>query len=291
MALAEFIETPRFTRALAYGYRGGPGFRTDRVVLASGHERRRPAWQQDKGLWTIARPLADRAALDELLAYFRMVHAGAIGFRFYDWLDYYATQAQGRLGVSANATGVPTYQMHKRYSVGGVHEQLREIRKPFDADPDIALVVYRNGIAQTAHTHYTLDTTTGRVTWAAELVRNIVAVTQANPGKVTTSSAHGLTTGWTGYLAGISGMTPLNARAVTITVVDPDEFTIGIDTSAFPAYTSGGSVSIYPQPGETIAWSGPFDVPVCFGTDQLAVEIRDKEIFFADGLPIREIRV
>lgn len=73
---------------------------------------------------------------------------------------------------------------------------------------------------------------------------SISAITQANPGVVTTTVAHGLTTGDTGTFENISGMTQLNGRRFTVTVASSTTFSIGIDTSAFTAYTSGGNVLI-----------------------------------------------
>jgi hypothetical protein len=70
----------------------------------------------------------------------------------------------------------------------------------------------------------------------------ITAITQANPGKVTTLAAHGLTTGDKVALNNIAGMTEANNNTYTVTVVDTTSFTIGVDTSAFTAYTLGGKV-------------------------------------------------
>lgn len=69
----------------------------------------------------------------------------------------------------------------------------------------------------------------------------VSAVTKANPGSVT-AVAHGFSTGdEVGFLS-VGGMTELNGNGYTITVVDVDTFTIGVDSSAFTTYTSGGKV-------------------------------------------------
>jgi hypothetical protein len=69
----------------------------------------------------------------------------------------------------------------------------------------------------------------------------ITAITQANPGKVTTSAPHGLANGDVVKITSVVGMTEVNNLYFTITVVDPDEFTIGVNTTAYTAYVSGGS--------------------------------------------------
>jgi len=70
---------------------------------------------------------------------------------------------------------------------------------------------------------------------------NITAITQASP-PVITAVGHGLTTGnWT-LLTGITGMTELNNRAVYVTRIDANTFSLdNIDTSGYYAYVSGGT--------------------------------------------------
>jgi hypothetical protein len=69
--------------------------------------------------------------------------------------------------------------------------------------------------------------------------RAISAITKANPGKVT-APAHGFVTGDKIYVSKLKGMGQADNRAYTITALDADNFTIGIDTSAYDAYVSGG---------------------------------------------------
>lgn len=60
-------------------------------------------------------------------------------------------------------------------------------------------------------------------------------VTQANPG-VCTLSAHGYTTGQVKKFFCVSGMTQLQNTFATVTVIDANNFSIGIDTTAFTAW-------------------------------------------------------
>jgi uncharacterized repeat protein (TIGR01451 family) len=73
----------------------------------------------------------------------------------------------------------------------------------------------------------------------------ISAITKANPGQVTTTAAHNFVNGDQVYITGVSGMTQINGLAVTVTVVNATNFTIGLDTSGagFSAYASGGTTS------------------------------------------------
>ena len=74
---------------------------------------------------------------------------------------------------------------------------------------------------------------------------NVVNITNANPGVVTTATNHQFTTGQTGVqFAGIVGMTPLNGLFIpAITVIDEKTFSIGISTLPYPSYISGGVVT------------------------------------------------
>lgn len=73
--------------------------------------------------------------------------------------------------------------------------------------------------------------------------KTVTGATQANPVAVTVA-AHGYTTGDEIQLISIGGMTQINDRIFTITVVDANTFTLnGTDGTGFSAYTSGGSAT------------------------------------------------
>lgn len=66
----------------------------------------------------------------------------------------------------------------------------------------------------------------------------VSAITKANPGQVT-ATAHGFNTGDMIYHFISSGMTQLQRVPCTITVIDANTYTIGIDTTSFSTFTSG----------------------------------------------------
>jgi hypothetical protein len=78
--------------------------------------------------------------------------------------------------------------------------------------------------------------------YVLEAAGTIIGISQANPGIVTVT-AHGLSTGDRVFLAGIGGMVELDGRSVDITVLSVDTFSIGIDTSAYGAWTAGGTAA------------------------------------------------
>ena len=93
---------------------------------------------------------------------------------------------------------------------------------------DSIMRVVRNG-------EYVLDT-----------AKNITAITQANPG-VVTSAGHGLSNGDEIFISSVGGMTELNTRNYRVANVQTNTFTLtdlfgaAIDTTNFTAYTSGGT--------------------------------------------------
>lgn len=72
------------------------------------------------------------------------------------------------------------------------------------------------------------------------------SVTKANPGAVN-KTAHGLANGATLKFFVSSGMTQLDNQKVTVTVVDADNFTIGVDTTGYSTWvpTSAGVYCFY----------------------------------------------
>lgn len=82
-----------------------------------------------------------------------------------------------------------------------------------------------------------LGRTTGSITCAESA---ITAITQASPGSVA-SASHGFVSNDVVTISGVAGMTEVNDTEFTITRVDDDNYTIGVDTSAYTAYSSGGN--------------------------------------------------
>lgn len=68
----------------------------------------------------------------------------------------------------------------------------------------------------------------------------VLTTNTANPGQVTTKYPHGLQNGDEVIITGITGATGYNNTTFTITVVNPLNFTVGVDAAAFGVYSSGG---------------------------------------------------
>lgn len=77
--------------------------------------------------------------------------------------------------------------------------------------------------------------------------RSISSISRANPGVVTTTAPHGFSAGQQIALSGIAGMTELNDTLVAVTPIDATRFSIGVNTSSYDAYTSGGTTAPAPM--------------------------------------------
>lgn len=88
--------------------------------------------------------------------------------------------------------------------------------------------------------HWLVDYDDSLMSKAPSLVSGI---TQASPGIITTTAAHGLLAGDIFSIHDISGMTELNDRLhIAYAVPSTTQINIGTDTSAYTAYTSGGRI-------------------------------------------------
>lgn len=91
--------------------------------------------------------------------------------------------------------------------------------------------VGRYKIGEVAANTFELATTSGK---------GVSGATEANPGSITVLN-HGYSTGDEVHFHDVGGMTELNGNGYTVTKVDADTFTIGVNTTGFTTYTSGGS--------------------------------------------------
>lgn len=270
-----FIEN-QFPTAISVGAKGGPNWRTTVTQTVNGWEQRLQKWSNVKHEYDVGYGVKSIADLQSLVEFFNECRGRLHGFRFKDWLDYSATDE------ALAPTGANTVQLIKTYG-NGYQNYTRNITKP-NASPAVTME-----LNSSPYTTFTVDTTTGICTLTAISSATITGITQANPGVVTTSSAHGWSNGDEIYLKDIGGMTELNGTVVTIANVTSTTFEI-VDTSSYTAYTSGGSAEYHPQSDDTLTWTGEFDVPVRFQSDTLDIQLNTSAIG-TTSVMLEEIRL
>ena len=141
----------------------------------------------------------------------------------------------------ASSQGMATYLKTLLSQISGVQPRLVSV---LQNSPGWEIICGGGDQYQIAYAIYTalfdISTLTG-----SKLA--VSGITQANPGVVTTNLAHGLATGSSQTLTGIVGMTALNSVPVVVTVLTPTTFSIGLNTSSYGAYVSGGALSPNPR--------------------------------------------
>jgi uncharacterized protein (TIGR02217 family) len=155
MAFHEVQLPPNVSR----GARGGPRRKTQIVTLASGDEERNASWAGSRRAYDISYGIRKADVLAEIVAFFEARNGQLYGFRFKDWSDYKSCEPSGVIGPNdqriGTGDGVRTvWQINKGYNSGGLTWN-RPITK---------LVA---GTVVTSHGSFTVDITTGIITFAA----------------------------------------------------------------------------------------------------------------------------
>lgn len=287
-----FLNT-RFPSDISYNATGGPAYSTDVVIVNSGFEQRNANWAASRCSFDVSHAIKSKTQLDTLVAFFRVAQGRANAFRYKDWFDYQVATSEGYLDTGAVGDGTPTYQLYKYYSNAAGNE-VRKITRPVSGQ----VAVLRNASPVTIGVgagNIAIDYETGIVTFVADSSSNSSAITVGATTQVTLAANLGLVAGKKLYLAGFTGADAalVNGIAHTINSVSgagPYVFTLATDTAAKTITLGSGVGYKYPQASDVLTWSGEFDIPARFDTDQLKGEIIDSGIYGWDSIPIVEVR-
>lgn len=162
-----FVEE-RFPVSLSYGSVGGPSFQTNIVVNDGGQETRVARWSQPRWRYDVSYGIRDLADLATIYEFYIARQGPLIGFRFKDWFDY-TTASDNRSAPSntdvviGDGDGVTTvFQLRKAYASAAGDTIFRTISKPVTGTTVVAV----DGVAQTAGVDFTVNTSTGEITFA-----------------------------------------------------------------------------------------------------------------------------
>ncbi len=169
-----FHETPRFPDEIAYRSRGGPTTKVSHVELDSGATTRNPRWDGDKHVYNARWGIRTLDDLDQVYEHWKGRNGSTHGFRYKDWYDF-TTAANHRdapaVGDERIGTGDSSetqFQLRKVYTSGS-QQIIRNLVKPVAGSVVAA-------IAGTPTTAFTVDTTTGIITFTSP-PGNLFAVT------------------------------------------------------------------------------------------------------------------
>ncbi len=157
----------RFPANLSFGSVGGPERRTEVVALTNGFEERNTPWAQSRRRYDAGVSLRSLDDIGSLIAFFEARQGQLNAFRWKDWADYKSCTASASPAFDDQLIGVGDgvavgYQLTKTYA-SGAETQSRVIRKPVAGTIRVGL----QGDALQEGVHYTVDVTTGIVTFAS----------------------------------------------------------------------------------------------------------------------------
>jgi uncharacterized protein (TIGR02217 family) len=144
---------------------GGPERKTEIVTLGSGFEERNAVWANSRRRFDAGYGVKTLDDLHAVIAFFEARLGRLHGFRYKDWSDFKscapgATPAPTDQPLGSGDSTTTTFQLAKTYTSGPA-SWTRLIKKPVAGTLRLAV----NGAEQT--TGFTVDTTTGLVTFAA----------------------------------------------------------------------------------------------------------------------------
>lgn len=288
--MAEFLEE-RLPIGVRMGATFADEYRVDITQTANGSEYRRLVHPYPRRVFNVAYTQQTADLWDEILALYHRAYGMFAGFRV-KALDDYTTN--GRTGTPtatdqalATVTAGSVYQLQVKYGAGGtplgIGEPVRTIFKPVPGTTRVAV----GGVEVATPAMWSVSTTTGRVTFASNKTRSITGITQAATAVVTVG-AHTFVTGESVHFSGVAGMTQINGLRGTITATGATDITVNINSSAFSAYASGGTVNTNPQTGEAVTGGCEYDIPCRFNS-RIDVAAVARGVRVADAIEIVEL--
>ncbi len=155
----------RFPTDISRGAQGGPERRTDVVVLGSGHEERNSRWADSQRSYNAGYGIKSIDQLYAVLNFFEERRGRLYGFRWRDHADWKSGQPSAPPTANDQFVGMgdastTTFQLSKVYG-GSFAPWTRRVTKPVAGSVQVSV----SGIEQTEGTAFTIDTTTGIVTF------------------------------------------------------------------------------------------------------------------------------
>jgi len=217
--------------------------------------------------FSVAYQLERDVLQDEILNLYHRAYGKFAGFRAKNFDDFTTApnhhSAPSALDQALTLISAGVYQLRKRYGTDktgiAVGFPVLILYKPV-ANTTLLGVA---GLAVPA-SGYTVNTTNGQVTFAANKTAAITGITKA-ANAVISCAGHSFVANETVHISGVAGMTQINnLRAQIVSVVAGVSITVNLNSTSFSTYTSGGVLNTRPQAGETVTGGCEFDFPVRF---------------------------
>jgi uncharacterized protein (TIGR02217 family) len=264
--MADFLEELLYT-TVKYGSSWHDAYNVQVSETSGGSEYRSLTHPFPKRKFSLDFEVATDEMWDAILDLYHRAHGTYAGFRVW-CID--EDSSNGPLGTPTAfdqpmglvSTGV--YELRKYYGLTGTAGASgyphRKIKKPVSGSTLVGI-----GATAIRSADYSVNTTNGQVTLAANVAGTITGITKA-ASAVITVGAHSFVTGMSVNISGVTGMTQVNGLRALVTGTAATTITVAINSTAFSTYTSGGTVNTRPQTGETVTAGFRFHFPARFAT-------------------------
>lgn len=264
--MAEFLEE-RISERIRYGSTWQDDYTVTITTTAGGSEYRSLVQPWPVRMFEVSFVENAEAAWVEVLNLYHRAYGRYAGFRL-RCFDEDSTNGQTgeptALDHALSLVSAGVYQLRKAYGTDktaiGIGHPERVIFKPVAGSVKVAIA----GQALTAG--WSASTTTGKVTFDADKVKSITAITKAAQAVLTVGASHGYIVGDSVHVSGVAGMTQINGLRASVVATGATTITLDINSTAFTTYTSGGTTHTQPQVGEAVTGGCRFDFPVRFNT-------------------------
>lgn len=168
----------RFPTDISYGSRGGPGFTTNVITVDSGQESRVARRDQERNTYDVSYGIKSFTQLATAAKFYRARKGCANGFPYKDWADFtsnptdpsYRSAMGTKDQVIGTGNGTTTVFQLKKLYTSGLTTHTRKIRLPVNGTVSIWL----DNTLKTEGVDYTIDYTTGEVTFMAAVTAGVV---------------------------------------------------------------------------------------------------------------------
>ncbi len=289
----------RFPVEISYGLRGGAKHEIDITELGSGFEQRNKRHAFPKRRWNVATAIKNSQEFAVVIAFNLVMEGPFHGFRYKDWFDFKSTlsilaaisDTDQNIGTGDNI--VTAFQLTKTDTAGAT-TKVRNIKKPVAGTTIVA-------VAGTSVTNWTIDTTTGIVTFTIRHSKTGTDLAMVNISgstweiQSTSTDLSGFEVGEGLKVAGFADSAN-NTSVGEVFIVTAKTSTTLRFTSADPMAEAAGqtvtvNTSAAPLTGQAVTAGYEYDHPVRFETDLFDAEIEDFETIIASGIIIQEIFV
>ncbi|MFA5170428.1 MAG: DUF2460 domain-containing protein [Sulfuriferula sp.] len=266
--MAEFLEE-RMPTGVRMGASYADEYKVEITTTANGNENRKLIHPFPARTFVVQFTETSADMYSLILALYNRAYGMYAGFRVQakdDWSTNVINGVQGSPTAQDQPLALVSagvYQLQKFYGTGSpsisIGYPVRTLFKPVAGTTRIAI-----GTLELT-SGWTVDTTTGKVAFAANKTRAITGISQAAQAVIGVGS-HTFVVGDSAYISDVSGMTQINGLRGMITAIGATTITVNINSTAFTAWTSGGVTNTTPQIGEIVKGGCQFDIPCRFNS-------------------------